>query len=205
MIAIIDYGVGNLFSLKSSFDFLGLETVVTNKTGTIKNASHIILPGVGAFGDAVKKLEDTGMKDFLIKEAKGGKPFLGICLGMQLLFNKSYEYGEYDGLGLVPGEVVPILDSLPEERKDLNVPQIGWNALDIKKDNCLLKYTKNGDCVYFVHSYYAKTEKEYLSSSTEYGIQITASVENENVFGTQFHPEKSGKIGLEMLKAFSEI
>ena len=205
MIAIIDYGVGNLFSLKSSLDFLGLEAAVTNERDIIKNASHIILPGVGAFGDAVKKLENTGLRDFLIDEAKNGKPFLGICLGMQLLFDRSYEYGEYDGLSLVPGEVVPILNDLPENMKSLNIPQIGWNALKIEKDSRLLKYTKDGDCVYFVHSYYARTEREYLSSSAEYGIPITASVENGNVFGTQFHPEKSGKTGLLMLKAFSEI
>ena len=205
MIAIIDYGVGNLFSLKSSLDFLGLEAAVTNERDIIKNASHIILPGVGAFGDAVKKLENTGLRDFLIDEAKNGKPFLGICLGMQLLLDRSYEYGEYDGLSLVPGEVVPILNDLPEDKKNLNIPQIGWNALKIEKDSRLLKYTKDGDCVYFVHSYYARTEREYLSSSTEYGIPITASVENGNVFGTQFHPEKSGKTGLMMLKAFSEI
>jgi glutamine amidotransferase len=205
MIAIIDYGVGNLFSLKSSLDFLGLDSVVTNEKNAIKNASHIILPGVGAFGDAAKKLEETGLRDYLIDEAKNGKPFLGICLGMQLLFDKSYEYGEFKGLSLVPGEVVPIYDFLPEDKKNLNIPQIGWNALHIEKESRLLKYTKDGDCVYFVHSYYAKTEKEYLSSSAEYGISITASVENGNVFGTQFHPEKSGKVGLGMLKAFSEI
>lgn len=205
MIAIIDYGVGNIFSLKSSLDFLGLDSVVTNEKETIKNASHIILPGVGAFGDAVRKLEETGLKDFLIDEAKGGKPFLGICLGMQLLFDKSAEYGEFKGLSLVPGEVVPIKDDLPEEKKNLNIPQIGWNALHIKKDSRLLKYTKEGDCVYFVHSLYAKTDRQYLSATSEYGIEVTASVENGNVFGTQFHPEKSGKVGLNMLKAFSEI
>ena len=205
MIAIVDYGVGNLFSLKSSFDFLGLETVVTNQKEKISRASHIILPGVGAFGDAAKKLEDTGLKNYLICEAKKGKPFLGICLGMQLLFDKSYEYGIHDGLKLIPGEVVPILDNLPAEKQNLNIPQIGWNALHIENESPLFKYTNEGDCVYFVHSFYAKTEKENLIATAEYGIPITAAVQNGNVFGTQFHPEKSGKVGLDMLKAFSEI
>jgi len=205
MIAIVDYGVGNLFSLKSSFDFLGLETVVTNQKEKISRASHIILPGVGAFGDAAKKLEDTGLKNYLICEAKKGKPFLGICLGMQLLFDKSYEYGIHDGLKLIPGEVVPILDNLPAEKQNLNIPQIGWNALHIENESPLFKYTNEGDCVYFVHSFYAKTEKENLIATAEYGIPLTAAVQNGNVFGTQFHPEKSGKVGLDMLKAFSEI
>ena len=205
MIAIIDYGVGNLFSLKSSFDFLVLETVVTNDKKTISNASHIILPGVGAFGDAAEKLSKTGLTDFLVNEAKNGKPFLGICLGMQLLFEKSFEYGIHDGLKLIPGEVVPILDDLPEDKKGLSIPQIGWNALHIENESPLFKYTNEGDCVYFVHSFYAKTNSENLTATSEYGIPITAAVQNGNVFGTQFHPEKSGKIGLDMLKAFSEI
>lgn len=205
MIAIIDYGVGNLFSLKSSLEFLGLEATVTKEKEMINNASHIILPGVGAFGDAKEKLDKTGLRSFLVEQAKGGKPFLGICLGMQLLFEKSYEYGVHDGLSLVPGSVVPILDDLPEEKKSLNIPQIGWNALHLEKESPLFKYTDEGDCVYFVHSYYAKTEKPYLSASAEYGITVTAAVENGNVFGTQFHPEKSGEAGLRMLKAFSEI
>jgi len=205
MIAIIDYGVGNLFSLKSSLEFLGLESVVTNDKKTIGDASHIILPGVGAFGDAAQKLSETGLKDFLIDQAKSGKPFLGICLGMQLLFDKSYEYGIHDGLSLIPGEIVPIFDDLPEDKKDLNIPQIGWNALNIKNKSPLFKYTNEGDCVYFVHSYYAKTDYSHLIATSEYGIPITAAVQNENVFGTQFHPEKSGKVGLRMLKAFSEV
>ena len=205
MIAIIDYGVGNLFSLKSSFDYLGLETVVTNKKEQIKNASHIILPGVGAFGDAAEKLDETGLTSFLIDEAKNGKPFLGICLGMQLLFEKSFEYGIHDGHKLIPGEVVPILDDLPVNKKNLSIPQIGWNALHIENESPLFKYTNEGDCVYFVHSFYAKTKEENLTATAEYGIPITAAVQNGNVFGTQFHPEKSGKIGLDMLKAFSEI
>lgn len=205
MIAIIDYGVGNLFSLKSSLEFLGLDSVVTNEEKTIKNASHIILPGVGAFGDAAKKLGETGLKDFLINEAKSGKPFLGICLGMQLLFDRSLEYGAHNGLSLIPGEVVPIADDLPDDKKTLNIPQIGWNALHIENRSPIFKYTNEGDCVYFVHSYYAKTDLPYLTATAEYGFPVAAAVQNENVFGTQFHPEKSGTVGLKMLKAFSEI
>jgi len=205
MIAIIDYGVGNLFSLKSSLDFLRLDSVVTDDKNEIEKASHIILPGVGAFGDAVEKLENTGLKDFLVSQAKGGKPFLGICLGMQLLFEKSYEYGVHDGLSLIPGKVVPIYDFLPDDKKNLNIPQIGWNALKLKNKSPILKYASDGDCVYFVHSFFAVTEEKYLAATSEYGIEITAAVENKNVFGTQFHPEKSGEVGLKMLKAFSEI
>jgi len=205
MIAIIDYGVGNLFSLKSSLDYLGLEGVVTSDRAVISNASHIILPGVGAFGDAAEKLRATGLFDFLKEQAHSGKPFLGICLGMQLLFEKSCEYGVHEGLGLVKGEVVPIKDYLPEDKKDLNIPQIGWNALHITQESELLRYTNEGDCVYFVHSYFAKTDEKSLIASTEYGIEITAAVQNGNVFGTQFHPEKSGEVGLNMLKAFSRI
>jgi glutamine amidotransferase len=205
MIAIIDYGVGNLFSLKSSLDFLGLENTVTSEKTVISDASHIILPGVGAFGDAAKKLRDTGLFDFLKEQAHSGKPFLGICLGMQLLFEKSLEYGVHEGLGLVSGEVVPIYDYLPADMKNLNIPQIGWNSLHITQKSDLLKYTHEGDCVYFVHSYFARTDEKSLIASTEYGIEITAAVQNGNVFGTQFHPEKSGEVGLDMLKAFSQV
>ena len=203
MIAIIDYGVGNLFSLKSSLDFLGLENEVTADKNTISDASHIILPGVGAFADASEKLEDTGLRDFLISQAKAGKPFLGICLGMQLLFDKSYEYGVHDGLGLISGEVLPISESLPEKYRHLKIPQMGWNKLHITNDSPIFKFTKEGDHVYFVHSFFASTKKENIIADTFYGFDVTAAVQNGNVFGTQFHPEKSGKIGLDMLKAFS--
>ena len=202
MITIIDYGVGNLFSLTSSFKFVGAEVIVTSSVDEIKKADKIILPGVGAFGDAIKKLKDTGLDKVVIDEAKSGKPLMGICLGMQLLFEKSYEYGEHDGLGLLKGSVVPMENYID---KCLKIPHIGWNALDIKKENPLFKYLKNGDCVYFVHSYFATDCEESLLATTEYGKELTAAVAYENVMGCQFHPEKSGDIGLKILKAFCEL
>ena len=203
MIAIIDYGVGNLFSLKSSFSYIGADVVVTNDKNVIHSADRIVLPGVGAFGDAAKKLEDTGLKDVLLDEAKGGKALLGICLGMQLLFEKSYEYGIHDGLGLIKGEVVPIENVIS---KDYKIPHICWNSLYFKgKKSRIFKYIKEGDFVYFVHSYYGANCDEFITSYTKYGADITASVENGNIFGCQFHPEKSGDVGLNILKAFCEI
>ena len=201
MVAIVDYGVGNLFSLKASFAKIGKEAVVTSDAEVIKSASHVLLPGVGAFSDAAKKLSDSGLGVVVCEEAKRGKPILGICLGMQLLFEKSYEYGCHDGLGLIPGEVVPIADVIP---KDLKIPHIGWNALDITNDTPIFKYVKSGDCVYFVHSYYAKTEGEYVSANSEYGAPLTAAVRRGNIYGCQFHPEKSGTVGLSILSAFCE-
>lgn len=203
MIAIIDYGVGNLFSLKSSFNYIGADVVVTNDKTVIHSADRIVLPGVGAFGDAAKKLEDTGLKDVILDEAKGGKALLGICLGMQLLFERSYEYGIHDGLGLIKGEVVPIENVIP---KDYKIPHICWNSLYFKGEKSrIFKYIKEGDFVYFVHSYYGANCNEYITSYTKYGADITASVENGNIFGCQFHPEKSGDVGLNILKAFCEI
>ncbi len=202
MIAIIDYGVGNLFSLKSSFDRIGAKTFVTGNGEEIRNADKIILPGVGAFGDAIEKLKQTGLADVIIEEAKNGKPILGICLGMQLLFEKSYEYGEYEGLGLIKGEIRPISNVIP---KELKIPHIGWNALSLKEPkNELFKYIKDGDFVYFVHSFYGTSCDESLIADTEYGARLTAAVAKDNVYGCQFHPEKSGNIGLNILKAFCE-
>ena len=202
MIAIIDYGVGNLFSLTSSFKYVGADVAVTSSIDEIKKADKIILPGVGAFGDAIKKLKDTGLDKIVIEEAKNGKPLMGICLGMQLLFEKSYEYGEHDGLGLLKGSVVPMENYID---KDLKIPHIGWNALSIKKESPLFKYLKNGDCVYFVHSYFAKNCDESLLATTEYGKELTAAVAYKNIYGCQFHPEKSGEVGLKILKAFCEL
>ncbi|HOK82364.1 MAG: imidazole glycerol phosphate synthase subunit HisH [Clostridiales bacterium] len=201
MIAVVDYGVGNLFSLTASLKHLGLENKVTADEKEIKKASHIILPGVGAFADAYKKLEESGLADLIKEEAAAGKPLLGICLGMQMLFDKSYEYGEHKGLGLIKGEICPIKDDLKEP---LKVPHMGWNALKIVRESPLLKYTKEGEFVYFVHSYYAKNCPEAVIATSEYEIDITAAVDRGNVFGTQFHPEKSGEVGLKMLKAFAE-
>ena len=202
MIAIIDYGVGNLFSLTSSFKYVGIDVCVTSDVNEIKKADKIILPGVGAFGDAIKKLRDTGLDKVIIEQAQAGKPLMGICLGMQLLFEKSYEYGEHTGLGLLKGSVVPMQNYID---KDLKIPQIGWNALIFKQENPLFKYIKDGDFVYFVHSYFAKDCDQSLLATTEYGRELTAAVAYKNVMGCQFHPEKSGDVGLKILKAFGEI
>lgn len=203
MLAIIDYGVGNLFSLQCSLNKIGVENVVTSDVEVIKNADRIILPGVGAFGDAVKKLRESGMFEVVIDEAKKGKPLMGICLGMQMLFEKSYEYGEYEGLGLIKGEIVSLKGKIP---KELDIPHMGWNALKLHNGkNELFKYINEGDCVYFVHSYVGVECDEALIASAEYGIDVTAAVAKNNVYGCQFHPEKSGDVGLKILKAFCEI
>ena len=202
MIAIIDYGVGNLFSLSSSLKAVGQDVVITGDPQVIKSAKRLILPGVGAFGDAAKKLTDSGLRELIIEEAQNGKPLLGICLGMQMLFEKSYEYGCHEGLGLISGSIVPLEGRIP---KSLNIPHIGWNGLKIKPADPILKYLNDGDCVYFVHSFYAECDEKYITSTAEYGIDVTASVRNGNVFGCQFHPEKSGNVGLSILKAFCEL
>ncbi|MBP0990140.1 MAG: imidazole glycerol phosphate synthase subunit HisH [Oscillospiraceae bacterium] len=201
MIAIVDYGVGNLFSLASSFKMIGADVTVTSNKDEIRNCNKIILPGVGAFGDAIEKLRADGLDETIISEAKSGKDIMGICLGMQMLFEKSFEYGEYRGLGLLSGEIVPMEGKIPAS---LKIPHIGWNALHFKKESRLLKYIKENDCVYFVHSYYAENCRSSLVATAEYGKEITAIVQNGNVFGCQFHPEKSGSVGLNILKAFCE-
>ncbi|MBP3428200.1 MAG: imidazole glycerol phosphate synthase subunit HisH [Clostridia bacterium] len=203
MIAIIDYGVGNLFSLRSSLAMVGAEAVVTADPARIAQADRVILPGVGAFGDARARLAQTGLDRVVLAEAAAGKPLMGICLGMQLLFDRSFEFGEHEGLGLIPGSVV---DMTPRITPGLKVPHIGWNALEItKKDHPLMKNLSDGDCVYFVHSFCAVDCEESLLARTEYGGAITAAVARGNVCGCQFHPEKSGRIGLEILRAFCEI
>lgn len=203
MIAIVDYGVGNLFSLKSSFAAIGFDVTVTGDKAEIEAADKIILPGVGAFGDAAEKLQNSGLADVLKQEAEKGKPILGICLGMQLLFEKSFEYGEHQGLGLIKGEIQPIKNVIPE---NLKIPHIGWNALLIKGEKSpLFKYIKDGDFVYFVHSFYGANCDESVIATSEYGTQITAAVADKNVFGCQFHPEKSGNVGLNILRAFCEM
>jgi len=201
MIAVVDYGVGNLFSLVSSLRFLGLECTVTNRKEDLVAADRIILPGVGAFGDAMMKLNETGLTG-TIKELAGVKPLLGICLGMQLLFDKSFEFGEHDGLGLIPGKVVPLSEDI---RPGLKIPHMGWNRLEIVKDDPVFKYFNNGESVYYVHSYYAKYCSDSILGVSEYDIMVTGIVRSGLVYGTQFHPEKSGSAGLRLLKAFSEI
>ena len=202
MIAIIDYGVGNLFSLKSSFAAIGQEAIVTADPAVIRAADRLILPGVGAFGDAAEKLSSTGMAALVKEQAALHKPVMGICLGMQLLFDKSYEYGEHAGLGLIPGEVRPISEVIDP---GLKIPHIGWNPLIFKKNSALFRYIHEGDCVYFVHSFYAAGCDESVTATAEYSAELTASVEHGSVYGCQFHPEKSGTVGLNILKAFCEI
>jgi imidazole glycerol phosphate synthase, glutamine amidotransferase subunit len=207
MIAVIDYGVGNLFSLLSSLNYVGLHTKLTNDIEEIKNANGIILPGVGAFRDAIGNLEKYGLKETLINEARKGKPFLGICLGMQMLFEKSYEYGEYEGLGLINGTVEEIKKYIPEN-SDLKIPHMGWNSLIINerfKDDKILKDIDNNEYVYYVHSYFAKTDTKNIVTYSEYGTKIPGIVKNENVYGMQFHPEKSGDTGLKLLKNWGEL
>lgn len=204
MIAIIDYGVGNLFSLCSSLQSIGAEAVVTPDPAVIRAADRIILPGVGAFADAAVKLRATGLDQVLLEEAARGKKIMGICLGMQMLFEESHEYGIHKGLGLIPGRVVPMAGYIPE---GLKIPHIGWNPLILKGEekHPLLKYVEEGDCVYFVHSYFATDCQESVIATAEYGKELTAAVAKDNVMGCQFHPEKSGKVGLNILKAFCEM
>jgi len=200
MVGIIDYGVGNLFSLKSSFKAIGQEAFVSGDPAELARADRLILPGVGAFEDAAKKLRETGMDAFVRQQAAAGKPLMGICLGMQLLFEKSYEYGCHEGLGLLKGSVVPMAGRLPE---GLKIPHMGWNALQTRKGSLL--EALDGQYVYFVHSFYAEGCSGSLSALTDYGIPITAAVEQGNIYGCQFHPEKSGNVGLNILRAFCEV
>ena len=202
MIRIIDYGVGNLFSLRSSLRAIGIDADYTGNPAEIRKADKLILPGVGAFRDAREALRSTGLDRVVQEEAGKGKPLMGICLGMQMLFDRSYEYGEYEGLGLIPGEIVPMEGRIP---KDLPIPHIGWNELMLKQPSPLMKNTANGDYVYFVHSYYAETPAEYVSATTDYGVEMTAAVQKDNVSGCQFHPEKSSEVGLSILKVFCEL
>ena len=202
MVAIVDYGVGNLFSLTSSLEAIKAEVTVTNNPDVLKKADQIILPGVGAFEDAAKKLRQNGLDKVLLELAQNGKPFLGICLGMQMLFDRSFEYGEHKGLGLIKGDVIPMKGVIPD---NLKIPHIGWNPLIFKKSSPLFSKITNGDCVYFVHSFYAENCEESVIATAEYGKELTAAVQKGNVFGCQFHPEKSGKVGLAILEAFTQM
>ena len=201
MIAVIDYGVGNLFSLCSSLERIGAEAVVTSDPQLIARADKLILPGVGAFADAAKKLRDSGLDQVIKQQVAAGKEIMGICLGMQMLFEKSYEFGEHQGLGLLKGSVIPMDGTIPA---GLKIPHIGWNALHFSKDSKLLRYIKEGDCVYFVHSFYATDCEDSVIATAEYGKELTAAVQQGNVMGCQFHPEKSGQVGLDILRAFCE-
>ena len=202
MIAIVDYGVGNLFSLISSFKKIGADIIVTADPEVISAADGIILPGVGAFEDAARKLRDSGLDKVIVAETQKGKKLMGICLGMQMLFEKSYEYGEHKGLGLLKGSIVPMKGSIPDE---LKIPHIGWNSLHFTRESDLFKYVKPNDCVYFVHSFYATDCDDSVIATAEYGKELTAAVQKGNVMGCQFHPEKSGEVGLNILRAFCEM
>ncbi|MBP5553106.1 MAG: imidazole glycerol phosphate synthase subunit HisH [Spirochaetales bacterium] len=202
MTAIIDYGVGNLFSLQSSFAAIGEHACVTRDPDVLTRADRLVLPGVGAFKDARQALKESGLEETVLQLVRNGKPLLGICLGMQMLFDRDYEDGIHEGLGLIPGEVRPIAETI---EKGLKIPQIGWNALIFRNRSRLFRYIKEGDYVYFVHSYHATGCESSTTAVTEYGGLLTASVEKDNVFGCQFHPEKSGDVGLNILRAFVEV
>lgn len=206
MIAIIDYGVGNLFSLTRSLEYIGEKSVVTRDLSILEAADHIILPGVGAFGDAVEKLAQLELIAPIQQLAASGKPFLGICLGMQLLFETSEEFGSYQGLGVIPGKIVSMTEAFQKQAIDLKVPQIGWNQLEILETACpLVRDIQQGDYVYYVHSFYASDCEESLIAVSDYGVKVPGIVQKGNVMGTQFHPEKSGDVGLKILKAFAEV
>lgn len=202
MIAIVNYGVGNLFSLASSLNAIGQSAIVTSNPDDLEKSDRIILPGVGAFGDATQKLFSSGLAEPLISQAHNNKPILGICLGMQLLFTKSYEFGEFDGLNLIPGDVKPIRNIIPA---GLKIPQMGWNSLKFTNPSSIYAATHEGEYVYFVHSYAAFCPPEYITATTNYGADLTASVQNGNIYGVQYHPEKSGNAGLEILRSFCEV
>ena len=202
MLAIVDYGVGNLFSLVSSFNKIGADIKVTSDPDVISSSDGIILPGVGAFDDAAQKLRDCGLDKVIVNEAENGKKLMGICLGMQMLFEQSFEYGCHKGLGLLKGNIVPMKNSIPQ---DLKIPHIGWNALHITRESELFKYIKPNDFVYFVHSFYATDCDESVIATAEYGKELTAAVQKGNIIGCQFHPEKSGEVGLNILRAFCEM
>ena len=202
MIAIVDYGVGNLFSLARSFAAIGVEVEITADPEKLRAADKILLPGVGAFGDAADKLRATGLDKVVIEQANAGKPLMGICLGMQLLFDEGLEYGCHKGLGLIPGRVISISEVIPQ---GLKIPHMGWNGLNFQKESPLLSKIKDGDCVYFVHSFCATECDDAVIATAEYGAPGTAAVQKNNVFGCQFHPEKSGTVGLNILRAFAEV
>lgn len=202
MTVIIDYGVGNLFSLVSSLKRIGEEAIVSYESRVISEAERIILPGVGAFPDAMTKLRESGLSDIILEEVKKGKPLLGICLGMQLLFERSFEYGENEGLGLIRGEIKALGEVVP---KNLAIPHMGWNGLLFKRENPIFDGLSEGNEVYFVHSFAGFNCEESLLATAEYGIEITAAVNSGAVYGLQFHPEKSGEIGQKILKNFCRL
>ncbi len=201
MIGIVDYGVGNLFSLRSSLAMIGADAVVSSDAAVLRRADRLILPGVGAFGDAAAKLRASGLDRVVTAQAQAGTPVMGICLGMQLLFDRGLEFGTHAGLGLLPGTVAPLAGRIPAA---LRIPHIGWNGLRIVRPHPLLRYVQPGDCVYFVHSYAATDCADSVIATAEYGIDVPAAVARGSIMGCQFHPEKSGEVGLRILRAFCE-
>lgn len=201
MVGIIDYGVGNLFSLRSSLASVGAEAIVSSDISVLEKADKLILPGVGAFGDASDKLYESGLDSFILSQVEKGKPLLGICLGMQLLFEESHEYGIHKGLGLLKGKIVGMEGRIPQ---GLKIPHIGWNALQIERESKILSGVQSGECVYFVHSFFAQGCEDSLVATADYGMDITAAVEKGNIMGCQFHPEKSGAVGQRILSAFAK-
>ncbi len=198
MIAIIDYGMGNLRSVQKALEYVGQEAVITDDVATMEKADKLVLPGVGAFGDAINTIKTKGFDKVIYNGVNSDKPFLGICLGMQLVFDKSYEYGEYKGLGLIPGTIQLLPDNVKK-------PHIGWNNLNIKIREPLFKNLGESPYVYFVHSYYLETDAPVVSATTDYGKEIQVAVQKDNIFALQFHPEKSGDVGLEILKNFGGL
>lgn len=199
MIAIIDYGAGNIFSVKNALDYLGLESALVKDEKSVREADEIILPGVGAFPAAMEMLEKSGLVSVIREESKK-KPFLGICLGMQVIFEKGYEFGECDGLGLIPGSVRKM------EEPGLIIPHMGWNKLEKLNDCPLLENIGDEEFVYFVHSYKAETEDKFIAAYSQYGGRVPALVwDGDLVYGAQFHPEKSGETGLKILRSFAEL
>ncbi len=198
MIAIIDYGMGNLRSVQKALEFVGQDAVITDDIKVMEKADKLVLPGVGAFGDAISTIREKGIDKVIYEGVSKDKPFLGICLGMQMVFDKSYEYGEYEGLGLIPGEIKLLPDNVKK-------PHIGWNNLNIKMRAPLFENTGESPYVYFVHSYYLETDAPVVSATTDYGKEIQVAVQKDNIFALQFHPEKSGDVGLEILKSFGGL
>ena len=198
MIAIIDYGMGNLRSVQKAFEYQGFEAVVTDDVSVMERADRLVLPGVGAFGDAIRTIREKGFDKVIYKAVGEKKPFLGICLGMQMVFDKSYEYGEYEGLGLIPGKIVLLPDNVKK-------PHIGWNNLNVKMRAPLFEGTGESPYVYFVHSYYLETDAPVVSATVDYGKEIQVAVQKDNIFALQFHPEKSGDVGLRILKNFASL
>lgn len=200
MVAIIDYGAGNLSSVKKALDYLGAESIITDDKSKIKSASHIILPGVGSFGDAMESMRNRDLVDTVKEVAVSGKPFLGICLGLQLLFEGSEESPGVEGLGLLKGKITQI-----PKNNGLKVPHIGWNSVSVRKDDGIFKNIEQNSFFYFVHSFYlTESQGDIAAATTQYGVEIECAVEQGNLFATQFHPEKSGKAGLTLLKSFLE-